>query len=504
MLTLLWIFLLISVSSEKLQKITLDGNKFVDVDGRQHLFHGVNAIYKEFPWMPSRGAFDPKNSLGPEDIANLRHWGFNVVRLGVMWPGVETGPGQYNSTYLSEMVKLVNDLGDAGIYTIVDMHQDLGNRYFCGEGIPDFYVEALMNDPNSSLAQGRDFPIGYFSSSAYIIPEGQKYPSLDDCLSKQFANYYFTDKVGRLFQTLYTPGTDLHSGFIGVWQAIADAFKENPNVLGYELLNEPWFGDVISDPTLLVSEETDKNFLQPLYIETAKTIFSRDTEATILYEEPPFSVRFPGFTTPPINGRSIFSYHIYCGASQGKVTCDTVELGLEDKFQHWLQETGYAAFMTEFGAVDNGTESIKKIAYLIDLADKHIQSWSYWQMKYFGDITTSNALESFYDANGHLETNKVKMLTRTFPHVVAGNITTTYFDRSTGDYTLTFSPAGDGISVVHVSSLWYPNNLSIQVDNTCVSFLQPDNDGYIILESKGCTSGEIKVVISAEDKKVIN
>jgi len=496
----IWIllFLLNAVYSESQQKIYVVDNKLFDQDGRQRLFHGVNAVYKEFPWIPSRGVFDAKNSIGQTDIANLKKWGFSVMRLGVMWPGVEYGPGQYNQTYLNEMVKLVNDLGDAGIYTIVDMHQDLGSRYFCGEGIPEFYVEALMNDPNSSLAQGRDFPIGLFYHTAYVIPEGQKYPSLSDCLSKPFGKYYFTEKVGRLFQTLYTPNSDLQRGFIAVWRVIAEAFKGNPNVLAYELFNEPWFGDVISNPSLLVSDETDKDLLQPLYILAAKSIAAVDSTTNILFEEPPFTARLPGFTAVPSNGRSIFSYHIYCGATQGKVTCDSVEVLIEDKYQYWIKEKGYAAFMTEYGAIENGTESIKKIGYLMDLADQQIQSWSYWQFKYFGDITTANSQESFYNGDGVLESNKVKMLTRTYPRAVAGNITKTYFDRSTGEYTLTFAPSArsNGISELYASSLWYPDGVNIKVDNNCVNYTQPDEYGCIYLNSQKCSEDTLTVVIS--------
>ena len=39
--------------------------------------------------------------------------GFNVVRLGMMWPGVEPKKGQYNETYLAIMKKLVADMVSA-------------------------------------------------------------------------------------------------------------------------------------------------------------------------------------------------------------------------------------------------------------------------------------------------------------------------------------------------------------------------------------------------------
>lgn len=56
-------------------------------------------------------------------MQDLQSWGFNVIRLGVMWPGVSVAEGQYNQTYLNIMNNLITKLGSYGIYTIVDCHQ---------------------------------------------------------------------------------------------------------------------------------------------------------------------------------------------------------------------------------------------------------------------------------------------------------------------------------------------------------------------------------------------
>ena len=64
------------------------------------LLHGVNVVYKVPPYIPDTQTFDPQKSLTAEDIANLKKWGFNFVRLGVMWEAVETEPGVYDWQYL--------------------------------------------------------------------------------------------------------------------------------------------------------------------------------------------------------------------------------------------------------------------------------------------------------------------------------------------------------------------------------------------------------------------
>ena len=70
---------------------------FEDEANRSVLFHGVNIVYKVPPYLPTlTGAFDPELSLNKFDIDNLRKWGMNFVRLGVMWEAVETKPGLYD------------------------------------------------------------------------------------------------------------------------------------------------------------------------------------------------------------------------------------------------------------------------------------------------------------------------------------------------------------------------------------------------------------------------
>ena len=51
---------------------------------------------------------------------------------------------------------------------------------------------------------------------------------------------YFSQEIANSFQQLYTE----HRGeFANVWREIAKRFKGMPEILGYELMNEPWTGD---------------------------------------------------------------------------------------------------------------------------------------------------------------------------------------------------------------------------------------------------------------------
>ena len=37
-----------------------------------------------------------------------------------------------------------------------------------------------------------------------------------------------------------------------MWKQLARRFRGNPNILAYELLNEPWSGDIYADTSLLL------------------------------------------------------------------------------------------------------------------------------------------------------------------------------------------------------------------------------------------------------------
>ena len=64
--------------------------------------------------------------------------GYNSIRLGVLWAGLEPVEGEYNMTYLEQVVECVNIAQKYGIYPVLDMHQDVFNRRFCGNGVPDW------------------------------------------------------------------------------------------------------------------------------------------------------------------------------------------------------------------------------------------------------------------------------------------------------------------------------------------------------------------------------
>ena len=125
----------------------------------------------------------------------------NFVRLGVMWEAVEKQPGVYDYEYLARIDKLITKLGAAGIYTLVDMHQDVFARVICGEGFPDFYAKEAIGENPVCLTEKLDallkpvyeklnFCVDMRARGYTLDANGD--PIISDCQKEMFTDYYMT------------------------------------------------------------------------------------------------------------------------------------------------------------------------------------------------------------------------------------------------------------------------------------------------------------------------
>mmetsp|Transcript_25536 Transcript_25536/g.64093 ORF Transcript_25536/g.64093 Transcript_25536/m.64093 type:complete len:525 (-) Transcript_25536:47-1621(-) len=440
----------------------------VDQHGRTRLFHGVNAVFKQPPFHPIVDHFDPQLSLCEEDMKNLQAWGFNVIRLGVMWPGVEPTRAHYNETYLEVMTNIIKLAAKYNIYCIVDCHQDLLSRKFCGEGVPDW---AAYHSP-----EGLPFPRPAVNVTFALDPSSG-YPSLKECHQYTFARYYLSDQVGRAFQSFYDDVNGTRTSFTAFWKTLATRFRELNSVLGYELLNEPWNGDYLEQPDLLVIPGlADKRNLQPLYSELNSAIRSVD-ENHIVFFEPIVSDYYweTGLETGPGGkgaSNEVYSYHIYCqlldqnGQPKNIGFCNKTDLIQYNVKQHDLGRLRTGGMMTEFGSSNASPISQESLTFVTDQADRTLQSWAYWQFKDYNDLTTTGGeSESFYFANGTLNIAKVKVLSRTYAQAINGVPTQMSFNRDSGRFELSYvvdqaaQPANVEIFVNHL--LHYPNGVHV-------------------------------------------
>ena len=388
-----------------------------DNQGQFRIFHGVNVAYKVHPYLPPIiDSFHYQNSFSDEDGARLKSWGMNIVRLTFYWEAVEpTGPGQYNMQYINNLKRIIEICDKYDIQVVLDLHQDAASKFYCGEGMPDWAVE-----------RREDFPAPYKLDMSY---DKDGYPDMKSCLSTGFINFYKSDAIQIAFQDLYDNARGIRDHFANMWKKIASETKKYENVLGYEIINEPYAGHVNKDQSLLWTGG-NRNLLR-LYKAVHEKIREVDDEKIIFFEGTWTDNTYGSLTKSPggdtYNDRQMFSYHLYCselGDPQNIFDCN-YKIQSQDliyKKQMWKMNVG--GFLSEFGAI-SGAEGpgIETNRNILDLADSRFHSWAYWQYKYYDDYTTlarPSESEGFFDSTGKVLHNKIKLLSRPYATSICG------------------------------------------------------------------------------------
>ncbi|CAF0742966.1 unnamed protein product [Adineta ricciae] len=498
---------LVSCTVGQLPRIQVDPatQHFVDEYGRVRIFHGVNVVYKLPPFLPNLTHFDPQKSLTEDDLTNLHQWGFNVVRFYTAWMGVNpTSEAEINQQYLSQLSKSVQMMEDKGIYALLDCHQDVLSRYFCGEGVPDWVAQKLGN----STLYGFPFPL-----ATNITREPDTgYPTLDACLKRPFFQYYLTEAVMTTFKMIYTNEQGVLDSFASFWRTIASTFANRSSVLGYELLNEPSFSKLIDAVRI---GQVDRTYLAPMYKKLHETIRQVDDKRIIFYEPCVADLLQTGLEQGPggvkYNDRQAFSYHIYCidvtkqGDPKSDLVCDVDDVfAISSRYEEAKKKKFGGMMLTEFGAISNSTEGVTEITRITGIADDYLQSWSYWQFKKYEDLTTAASpatTESFYTEDGKLEVNKVRALSRSYAQAIAGLPVSMMFDPKTAVFQLTFIINTDihQPTVVYINEdLNYPQGNNIDVSPaSSLTWTSPTRNYYEFLpatSTKNGTSIVIKIV----------
>jgi endoglycosylceramidase len=440
-------------------RISAPGGPYLyDSRGRVVFFHGVDAVYKYAPYELYPDPKKPWN-FSAADALLMARLGFNVVRLGMTWSGLEPGTapandpaickpaaptnsGQFNQAvlnrYVARLTKTVDLLGRFHIYTILDMHQDVYNEIFEGEGAPDWAV--CTNGVPSVDPPGR-WSLEYGTKAAGIA----------------FSHFWHNNAQG-----------DLQGQYDQVWGDVAQAFKGNHWVLGYDPFNEPF-----STSLIRLGDGHFDSQLECFYTGTAHvgapshgapalrcpkadpaqgvvpTILANDPTHLIFDEPDNYASRgLPTYIGPMDFPNLVFNVHIYCGARSpvtGNPTdiaaCAAQEersLGVRASDRPEMaspaQPNGPAWVVTEFGA----TSDPHLLAPITAALDAQQVSWIYWAWKYYGDPTGS-ADESLVKANGHLRSTAY-VLSRAYPQAVAGTPLRFSFSPETDVFDMAYLP----------------------------------------------------------------
>ena len=148
--------------------------------------------------------------------------------------------------------------------------------------------------------------------------------------------------------------------FCDIWKKIALHYREEPVILGYELLNEPiapHFADVMELNGLL----------EPLYKKAVAAIREADGNHIVLLGGAQWNSNFAPFTDWSFDGKIMYTCHRYGGAA----TADAIR-----KFINFRDKTGLPMYMGEIG---HNTEEWQ--AAFCKVMEENNIGWTFWPYK---------------------------------------------------------------------------------------------------------------------------
>lgn len=429
--------------------LRFEGTRMLDAEGREVQIHGINMVRKSAPFhvSPDEAGFD-------DNIARIRDAGFNAVRLGVWTASLMPSPGVIDQAYLDEVQRGVEALTAENLWVLLDFHQDVFT------GLPEWATTPAAAALSDTL------------------------PGLESF----WALAYFTPRSMRQWEDLYAR-VDLGGGANAVdlmgdgVAAVAQRFAGNPNVIGIDLLNEPWPGEAFLD-CVAANCAGRYNQLQSIYEDYTAKVEAVAPDMLVWWTPfnwgPPFQNN-----TPPTDDDVALTYHSYCLGTDGGepvqpppaeyTLCGALYDGQTTDALALSRRWDTPVILGEFGASASPLNSTR----LTTLADENRLSWMYWDDNYYRQ------------APEEVRTD----LVRAYPQATAGEVTHQSFDPATGLFEMTYIPDHDiaATSTIVVPREAYPDGYDVAITDGQVT---SDPDSGRLSIAAGAGADEVTVTVS--------
>jgi endoglycosylceramidase len=250
-----------------------DGVHLRDDHGRVAILRGINARV--------RGVFDVTFSDGrtaletiPEhtaaDCTRMRQLGFDLLRLPIQWSGIEPTQGRIDEAYLQRVDDAVACAAAAGMFVVIDLHQDAYSKEIGEDGAPLWAIQP----PPSQLLEG----------------------PLTDLSARRLSA-----DVQSAFRTFFdvNDASGLQAAFAQMLGVVAMRWANHPAVIGFELFNEP---------------DTGTAELDAFHARAAAAVRAAAPTKLVMFEPPAlrnFTDFIPAPKQPfPVTG-AVYAPHIY-------------------------------------------------------------------------------------------------------------------------------------------------------------------------------------------------
>ncbi|MCA9524059.1 MAG: cellulase family glycosylhydrolase [Myxococcales bacterium] len=377
---------------EEALRFSISEGQIVDQYGRLVLLRGINVsgTWKQGP-----------THLGTQvepDFRRYASYGFTVIRLLTFWSAVMPERGTIDGAYLDALAQRVEWAQRAGLYLFVDMHQDVYGPGFGFNGAPiwtcDDRYYAMLIEP----------PVPWFF--------GYQNPGVLACYDQLWSSQ------------------ELQAHYLAAWRAVAERLQGYPNVIGADLMNEPYWGT--HDPATFERER-----LQPMYRSVIAAL--REVRPDwLLFMEPSAVKNVLGrsYLEPDGTPNAVYAPHLYHPAMEiggaygtlkpyfsGRINADRGE----------SEKLSAALFIGEWGSYGSQSDYRTYLADMLALYNRSYIGWTYWESgpaNSYGLVAPGGTLKPWAES-----------LMEPYPHLLAGR--EPQFVRDGERYTLEYVAAAD-------------------------------------------------------------
>lgn len=264
-----------------------------------------------------------KNFVTRKDIEQLKTWGFNSVRYVMHWEHFMNGDGSWREYGFTVTDSLLQWCADNSIYLIFDLHAAPGGQ--SANNISDY-------------------------NPAYLS--------------------LWESETNRL-------------GTVKLWKKIAERYKDEPWVGGYDVLNEPAW-----------SLPNNNKLLRDLYVMITDSIRAVDKNHILFFEGNWYATDFNGLA-PAWDDNMVWSFHKYWNSNDVNAIGGYLSLRNTTNRPLWMGESG--------------ENSNTWFTDCITLLEANKIGWSWWTLKKFetvaGPLTVPitpeyNALLNYWKGQG--------------------------------------------------------------------------------------------------------
>jgi endoglycosylceramidase len=444
---LLLILVLFHCGEPSKEFISSRGKWLIDEKGRTLILRGIN-----FSERSKRPPFLPE--VPYEDIDKLKEWGFNAVRFLIIWEAIEPEKGTFSDEYLEKLTRWVDEFSKREIYILLDMHQDLYARKLGGDGAPEWAVFDLPYEPV------QPWYLNYLSKSVI----------------ENFDRFWRDES--------------LQEEYIKAWEFVVDRFKENRFVIGYDLMNEPFFGS--SNP---LTGEFERSYLQPFYEKIISRLKKIDKDHLYFFE--PNIIAGGGFhcflKNMPFDGL-VYAPHYYDPTVLWEFPYDGDEDRTYSSFvlrEKEAERWGVPWVLGEFGILFHTYNSEEYLEDHMSLIEDFMIGSFYWNYnrERLDDMSP-------VDENGKekcLSYCPLDVLSRPYPQKTYGELLRFKFDRIKKEFTMEFmSYGGKEPTEIYIPLRHFGKEPRVFIEGGRFEYLLKGQTFYLLAKEKK----KYKVIIS--------